>query len=615
MVTRHARAYARDLKDRIPEDKRPHAKRTATLGLSGRPLRVAITASAVTGFSLFGYDQGLMSSIITSDQFTTNEFEVLKQPGQPDRNSVLQGGTTACFEIGCFFGALAVLAVGEPVGRKPLIMFGMFTFIVGALISTTAYEEHWGLGQFIVGRVICGIGNGFATATIPVWQSEMARPERRGLLVQMEGSVVAIGTMIAYWFDFGLSFINTSIAWRFPVALQIVFALIVLLATSGLPESSRWLVAKGRHDEARTVLSRVHNLPEDDETVQHILGMQQFEAAATGDPVKFSDLFTRGKTAYMQRMLIGASTQMYQQLSGCNAAIYYATVLFEHIFADSGQTERAQRVLSLLLGAVFSSVYALFTFPAYYLVDGLGRRNLFFLGISGQAASFFITFGCLVASAAITGGKSAEGASERPIVPIGSPKSNRIIQNEKGAAVGLFLFIAFFGCSILGLPWIYPPEINPLKTRTYATAVSTCSNWLFNFAVVMFTPVFINYKDWACYLFFAIVNMTWLPVVFFFYPETAGRSLEEIDVIFARAHEENKAPWIVSYQLPRMSSEEVRQELHRLGMAGANEAPAGDFASEGSEKPKRRGSVASSISALSAEQPAGETPAVPNEEA
>nr|UJH94594.1 Stl1.4 [Starmerella bombicola] len=592
MVTRHAVKYAKAVHEKIPEEHRPHARRTATLGLRGRPLRVAITAAAVTGFSLFGYDQGMMSSIISAKQFT-GEFHGLLSSSS-EHEAVIQGAVTSCYEIGCFFGALFVLAFGDHMGRKPTILIGCVIFIIGALISTTAYGDHWGLGQFVVGRVTSGVGNGLNTATIPVWQSEMARPERRGILVQMEGSVVAIGTMIAYWFDFGLSFINNSIAWRFPVALQIVFALAVLLATSGLPESSRWLVAKGRHDEARQVIANVNNLPEDHEDVEYILSMQQFDAASAGEQVQFADLFSRGRTSYFQRMVIGASTQIGQQLSGCNAAIYYATVLFEQIFRHSGKSERATRILSLILGAVFSSVYALFTFPAYYLIDALGRRKLFMLGITGQAASFFISFGCLV---------------------------HDTTQNEKGAAVGLFLFIAFFGMSILGLPWIYPPEINPLKTRTHATAVSTCSNWLFNFAVVMFTPVFISYKNWACYLFFALVNCAWLPIVFFFYPETAGRSLEEIDIIFARAHEENKMPWVVASQMPKLSNDEIRSEAGRLGIGlidymkvkgteedGNSSSLAG---SNGSSAPKRPDSIASSISALSQDGEIRANPANP----
>ena len=123
-------------------------------------------------------------------------------------------------------------------------------------------------------------------------------------------------------------------------------------------------------------------------------------------------------------------------------------------------------------------------------------------------------------------------------------------QNAKGAAVGIYLFIVFFAFTILPLPWIYPPEINPLRTRTTASAVSTCTNWLTNFAVVMFTPPFISASGWGCYLYFAVMNFLFVPIIFFFYPETAGRSLEEIDIIFAKAYVEkdNHGELLLLYQ-------------------------------------------------------------------
>lgn len=113
---------------------------------------------------------------------------------------------------------------------------------------------------------------------------------------------------------------------------------------------------------------------------------------------------------------------------------------------------------------------------------------------------------------------------------------------------------------------IYPPEINPTRTRTAATSVSTCTNWISNFAVVMFTPVFIGETQWGAYLFFAVMNFIWVPLIFFFYPETAGRSLEEIDLIFATAYEEKKPAYRVAETMPRMNATEVSAEAERLGL-------------------------------------------------
>jgi hypothetical protein len=106
----------------------------------------------------------------------------------------------------------------------------------------------------------------------------------------------------------------------------------------------------------------------------------------------------------------------------------------------------------------------------------------------------------------------------------------------RGAAVGLFTYIAFFAATWLPLPWLYPAEVNPLKTRGKANAVSTCTNWLFNFLVVMITPIMIDHIKWGTYLFFAVVNACFLPFIYIYYPETKQRSLEEIDLIFAKGH-------------------------------------------------------------------------------
>ncbi|CAK9439962.1 uncharacterized protein LODBEIA_P40620 [Lodderomyces beijingensis] len=503
--------------------------RTNTSGLKGKSLRMAITATAVCGFSLFGYDQGLMSGLISADKFN-EEFPATRN------NGTIQGAVTASYELGCFFGALFALIKGERTGRRPLVLVGSVLIIIGAIISATPVRPHWPLGQFVVGRVVTGLGNGLNTATIPVWQSEMSRAENRGFLVNMEGAFIAVGTFVAYWVDFGFSYTNTSVLWRFPVAFQCFFAVFVFLGMWGLPESPRWLIKNGHEADANIVLAAMKGVAVDDDAVvaeaSVILdSVKRFSRIAKGG---ISQLFTGGKTAHWQRMTIGASAQFFQQLTGCNAAIYYSTLLFYQTIFDYSQYR-----LSMILGGVFATIYALATIPSFFLIDSLGRRNLFLIGAAGQGVAFTISFACLV---------------------------NPTPENAKGAAVGIFLFIVFFAFTILPLPWIYPPEINPLKTRTYASAVSTCTNWLMNFAVVMFVPRFLEQSKWGCYLFFAAVNFAFIPVIFFFYPETAGRSLEEIDIIFAKAYVEKRQPWRVAATTPKMDHAQIDEAGRELGL-------------------------------------------------
>ncbi|KAF7718369.1 MFS-type Sugar/inositol transporter [Penicillium ucsense] len=514
---------------------------TTTSGLRGRKLRLAITFTSVIGFSLFGYDQGLMSGIISGNQFT-KEFPALFIPSKssPDYSasysqhvSVLRGAVTACYELGCFFGAIFTLCFGERIGRTPLLVAGGILMIVGTVISTAAFGPHWGLGQFVVGRVISGLGNGMDTATIPVWQSECSRAHNRGFLVCFEGAIIAVGTLIAYWIDFGLSYVESSVQWRFPVAFQILFAILVSVGAMMLPESPRWFVMQGKDQEALEVLAALNDSSPDAEDVLVDFNMMKADFnAESGAKASWKTLFTGGKTQEFQRMMIGCSGQFFQQFTGCNAAIYYSTLLFEQ---NLGMKHR----LSLILGGVFATVYALATIPSFFMIEKVGRRKLFLIGFAGQGLSFVITMGCLIA-----GGQGP----------------------TKGAVVGIFLFICFFAFTTLPLPWIYPPEINPLRTRTMAAAASTCTNWITNFAVVMFTPVFSDASPWGIYLFFALVNFIGLPFAWFYYPETAGRDLEEMDLIFAKAHIEKKWPYQIAQTLPKLSPEEISSMLREVGL-------------------------------------------------
>ena len=201
----------------------------------------------------------------------------------------------------------------------------------------------------------------------------------------------------------------------------------------------------------------------------------------------------------------------------------------------------------MIIGGVFATVYAIATIPAFFMIEKVGRRKLYLIGFLGQGLSFVITFACLI--------------RDNP-------------QNAKGAAVGIFLFIVFFAFTILPLPWIYPPEINPLRTRTQGAAASTCTNWITNFAVVMFTPIFANRSSWGIYLFFAIFNFIGLVVGYFFFVETAGRELEEIDIVYAKAHVEGRMPWRVANEMPKLNFEEIAQQSRELGLDAGDPAAA-----------------------------------------
>ncbi|KAF4120208.1 Sugar (and other) transporter [Geosmithia morbida] len=498
------------------------------LGLSGRSLSMVLSGIATNGFLLFGYDQGVMSGIISAAPF--NDFF----PSTKD--STMQGFVTAIYEIGCLAGAMSVLAWGDRLGRRRAMIIGGIIMILGTIIQVTPERGANPLAQLVVGRIVTGVGNGMNTSTIPTYQAECSKSTNRGLLICIEGGVIAFGTLIAYWVDFGAAYGSADLSWRLPIALQIIFGIVLSVFMVWLPESPRWLLTHERYEEAEHVIAAIrgYEVDSDDTRAERDIILDSIRASGFGSqrstPIKA--LFTGGRTQHFRRMILGSLTQLMQQVGGCNAVIYFCPILFKSSLNKSDHQ-------SMLLGGINMIVYAIFATTSWFVVERLGRRKLFLIGTFGQMSAMIITFACLIP---------------------GTPGP------AKGAAFGLFLYIASFGASWLPLPWLYPAEINPLKTRAKANAVSTCTNWLFNFLIVMVTPVMISNIHWGTYLFFAVMNAIFFPIIYFFFPETANRSLEEIDIIFAKGFVEKKSYVQAAKEIPLLSPTEVETEAIRYGL-------------------------------------------------
>jgi len=214
----------------------------------------------------------------------------------------------------------------------------------------------------------------------------------------------------------------------------------------------------------------------------------------------FKDLFTMGPDRNFHRVVLAYVSQVFQQISGINLITYYAATIYQNNIHLSP-------FLSRILAAANGTEYFLASFIAVFTIERFGRRSLMLFGATGMAISMAI----LAAMTAFPG--SATG-----IV----------------AATFLFVFNTFFAIGWLGMTWLYPAEIVPLGIRARTNALSTSANWAFNFMVVMITPVSFSSIGYRTYIIFAVINAFIVPVVYFFYPETAYRSLEEMDSIFRK---------------------------------------------------------------------------------
>ncbi|CAM9024371.1 unnamed protein product [Wickerhamomyces anomalus] len=481
------------------------------MGQSGKTLSWFVSVIAGVGFLLFGYDQGVMGSLLTQDTFrhTFPEIDTVDDGSK----STYQGFVVAVYEVGCLVGALFTMWYGDKVGRRKTIFTGCCVMIVGAIIQAAAYST----GQLIAGRIIAGLGNGMNTSTVPVWQSECAKPDQRGKLVMIQGSLIACGIMISYWIDFAFYFIHwSSASWRFPIAFQIIFPVIIVPVILKLPESPRWLLKVGKVQDAIKVFSALEGVPANDPYVQREL--EEVETAIakeeTGPNVttkrKFRELFRQGPQRNFHRVCLAFWNQVFQQITGINLITYYAGTIFQQYIGMSPLNSR-------ILAACNGTEYFMASWLAFFTIEHFGRRKLMIFGALGQAFTMAILTGTNWAADPANKDNSGAGIA---------------------AAVFLFVFNSFFAVGWLGMTWLYPAEITPLSIRGMTNGLSTAANWAFNFMVVMITPVAFENIGAYTYTIFAAINLCLVPAVFFLYPETSGRTLEEMDVIF-----EMSDPW------------------------------------------------------------------------
>lgn len=356
----------------------------------------------------------------------------------------------------------------------------------------------------MVGRFITGIGTGIDTSTTPVYQSELCDANVRGRLVSSEPLFVGVGIVTAYWFDYGMSFVGGPISWRLPIGCQMFFAFAVIILVIGLPESPRWLYKNRRNDEALKVLCDMYDCDPNHEKVQQeqaaILEVLEVEYQ-TGE-YRWSQLFKQDEVQTGRRVLLAYGMQFMNQMGGINLVVYYVTsVLQNNVGLD--------RNLSLILGGCINTCFIIGSLVPTFFLDRLGRRRPMMFGSLGLALSMMMIAILL----------SFNGTS------VGHDTSSASI-------TFFFTYMLIFGASVNCIPWVYVPEILPLHVRSKGAAIGTSANALWNFFVVMITPIITSALPWQWPFVFMALNLAFIPLVYFCYPETANLTLEEMDLLF-----------------------------------------------------------------------------------
>ncbi|KAL1895930.1 hypothetical protein Sste5346_005029 [Sporothrix stenoceras] len=507
------------------------------LGFRGQKLHLAMLVLVVApSFILFGYNNGSTGGIASLASFTKQFPDYNTTSGTPSVNafhSRVKGVVTGCYDLGAVVGSLLCIFYSDKIGRLRTLLTGLLLTIVALAIESSAFT----LAQFVVGRVLIGAAIGTISAVIPVWQSECASSAHRGTFVIVEGLSISFGITLSEWVAFGFSFVsNEGAQWRVPLAFPVIFAFFVIPFVFIMPESPRWLARVGRIDEARAVLAALADEDEDSPSVQEELrGVEHSLALVSGN---FSELFHNGEERVLHRASLACMGQLMQQFCGISALVFYTSTVFVSLGFEG--------VHARVMGASLTTFQTLASIVPIFLIEKVGRRKLFMAAGTGLAISCAIVAG----TGDLPGHKSI------------------------AAIVFFFVYDFFYPLGFLGQTFLYASEVSPLRFRVPITAIANATQWLSQFVVAQVTPPGTDNLGNKYWIIFAVINAAFVPIVFFFFPETKGRSLEDIDIIFRHTTSIFDAVSVAE----NMTTEQVRQE--EATTVGENEKESVASASE-----------------------------------
>ncbi|KAF5337831.1 hypothetical protein D9758_015703 [Tetrapyrgos nigripes] len=510
--------------------------------LEGRRLYHTVNFVAGLAIFFFGYDQGMMGGVNTSPDYVRTMGLGTSSYQGPSEGYVVhiteptkQGGIVSIYYLGTLLGCLMAGVIGDRLGRIKTMMIGGIWVIIGAVLQCSAQNLAW----MLCARVINGIGTGYLNAIVPVWSAEVATHTSRGAFIALEFTLNIFGVVVAYWLEFGLGFIGdgrSQIRWRFPIAFQIIPVTVFMVALYWMPESPRWLIKAGRIDEAKTILRRlrVHESPAThatdspagtpvDETGEKGHSIAEAEFNSIVEVVKLEQKHSKmnnywnmfwgigsGDLHIARRVQLAIWLQIIQEWVGIAAITVYAPT----IFAEAGYGARKSQWLSGLNDVT----YMIATLLAVVTIDRWGRRVGLWWGSVGQGISMILA-----------------GAFSRLL----RDHPEKASQYGGAAAFFVFLYTAIFGATWLTIPWVYPTEIFPLEVRARGNAWGVVGWSIGNGWLTLLNPIMFNAIQENTLHIFGAINFLSIPMVWALYPETANRTLEEMDLLFA-----SKSPFV-----------------------------------------------------------------------
>jgi SP family arabinose:H+ symporter-like MFS transporter len=422
---------------------------------------------AALGGLLFGFDTVVISGAIAALQL---------QYGLSD---IAKGMTVSTALVGTILGAMFAGIPGDRYGRRGSLRITAVLYLLSALGCAFAFGWY----SLVVARFIGGLGIGASSVLGPMYIAEIAPPKQRGRLVGAFQFNIVFGILLAYFSNYLIgTFGFGDLEWRWKLGISGIPAALFLVMLFAIPESPRWLAKQGRVKEAEDVLrcSGDENYQED---------LQEIVASVDQNRELVQEtLFSR---KYRVPIFLAVSIAMFNQLSGINAILYY----LNDIFTKAGFTKVSGDLQSVAVGAT----NLVFTIVAMTMIDRLGRKKLLLIGSVGTAVA-------LAGVAAIF----FAGTHQELLVWC------------------LVVFIAFFAFSQGAVIWVYLSEVFPTHVRAKGQSLGSLTHWIMAALLSFLFPLLAASSGGAPFVFFAAMMVVQFLVVLFFYPETKGYSLEEM---------------------------------------------------------------------------------------
>jgi len=484
---------------------------------------------AAFGGVFFGFDSGYISGVLAMNYFvhmltglpipgpnaSTAEINafVIPTPHKSLIVSILSAGT--------FFGAILAGDLADWFGRRTTVILGCIVYGIGCILQTASSN----LGLLVAGRLIAGFGVGFVSAIIILYMSEIAPKAVRGAIVSGYQFAITIGLLLASCVDYGTQNRTDSGSYRIPMAIQLLWALILAAGLLWLPESPRYFVMKGKLDQAARVLERLRDQPAGSELVQaeltEIIANHEYEMSVIPQSGYFSSWANCFKgsllnpSSNLRRTILGTSLQMMQQWTGINFIFYFGTTFFKQLHTINNP---------FLISLITTLVNVCSTPISFFIIEKVGRRSIMIWGALGMLICEFIV--------AIIGVTDSSTAAVSAMISF------------------ICIYIFFFATTWGPGAWVVIGEIFPLPIRSRGVALSTASNWLWNCIITIITPYITSTAgggvDLGPKIFFLWGSLCTLCFVYayFLIPETKGLTLEQVDRMLEETTPMTSAKWV-----------------------------------------------------------------------